>query len=495
MLEAEIEDLPLEVSNTGGVVVADARDLVFASSDFDVTDGGGGAANVALAATITSAHTWSGPQTYGATITMSAMTQGSIVFAGVAGLLSQNNSSLFWDNANHSVQISQPSGTISNSGRCAFTNALGPGAVGEYLVKVTPDPLIAPGNKNFNQTITAFGNIFGVRNNIHFKYGYNMSRTSTGAEDTSDPAVGLCFESYYRPSSGQILTEGYFQYWPQGGGVELQRPFMFNVNQVNNFMTTYFGSDDFQWTATATGNVVARLTSANLAFVLYDGAVNQRVILDAQNGQVRVNATGSASAALTRNFHAEGTNVGLSVYDTGAGVNAHLWDFYATGGQWNFRAINDAASAATDIMTVTRTGIIVNMVKFPNGNVDIGTGGLTLNSPTGGDKGAGTINVAGDIYKNNLAYTNPKWVLQRHYLGLSDREGLYAAPKEYGGLMHLEAHREITRSKYDLPLMLLSPKGGMFERGDLMLASLEEAYLYIYQLHDRIKALETIRTL
>jgi hypothetical protein len=49
MLEAEIEDLPLEVSNTGGVVVADARNIVFASSDFDVTDGGGGAAAVALA--------------------------------------------------------------------------------------------------------------------------------------------------------------------------------------------------------------------------------------------------------------------------------------------------------------------------------------------------------------------------------------------------------------------------------------------------------------
>lgn len=34
-------------------------------------------------------------------------------------------------------------------------------------------------------------------------------------------------------------------------------------------------------------------------------------------------------------------------------------------------------------------------------------GGMTLGSPTGGDKGAGTLNVAGGLYLNGTAYTNP----------------------------------------------------------------------------------------
>lgn len=34
-------------------------------------------------------------------------------------------------------------------------------------------------------------------------------------------------------------------------------------------------------------------------------------------------------------------------------------------------------------------------------------GGVTVGSPTGGDKGAGTINVAGGLYLNGTAYTNP----------------------------------------------------------------------------------------
>lgn len=117
-------------------------------------------------------------------------------------------------------------------------------------------------------------------------------------------------------------------------------------------------------------------------------------------------------------------------------------------------------------------------------------GGVVVGAATGGSQGAGTINVASDIFKNGVAYANPKWVLQRHYTGKCDETGPYAAPKEYGGLMNLEAHEEIVRAKHDLPLMLLKPKGGYMERGDLLLATVEEAYLYIYDLHKRIKTLE-----
>lgn len=116
--------------------------------------------------------------------------------------------------------------------------------------------------------------------------------------------------------------------------------------------------------------------------------------------------------------------------------------------------------------------------------------GLVVGAPTGGDKGAGTINIAGDIYKNNTAYTNPQWALKHYYTGSVDKTGPYAPPFEYKGLMSLDQHRRFTAANYDLPLMTMEPDAGIIGRGDLVLASLEQAYLYIYQLHDRILELE-----
>jgi hypothetical protein len=43
------------------------------------------------------------------------------------------------------------------------------------------------------------------------------------------------------------------------------------------------------------------------------------------------------------------------------------------------------------------------------------TAGVQVGAPTGGDKGAGTINVAADIYKNNSAYVNPDYVFEAYY--------------------------------------------------------------------------------
>lgn len=117
-------------------------------------------------------------------------------------------------------------------------------------------------------------------------------------------------------------------------------------------------------------------------------------------------------------------------------------------------------------------------------------GGMTLGAPTGGCKGAGILNVSVDIKKNDTAYTNPKWALQKYFTGSVDATGPHAAPKWYQGLRPIEAHREFVARNHDLPLMLQEKDGGLFARGDMMLASVEEAYLYIYQLHDRISQLE-----
>lgn len=120
----------------------------------------------------------------------------------------------------------------------------------------------------------------------------------------------------------------------------------------------------------------------------------------------------------------------------------------------------------------------------PNGS------GVQVGSPTGGDKGTGTINTAGDIYKNNTAFTNPKWVLQHFHTGTVDQDGPHAPPIQYAGLPTLDEAEALVRRELELPLMLELPEGGAFARGDLLLASVEQAFLYIFQLHRRIADLE-----
>lgn len=117
------------------------------------------------------------------------------------------------------------------------------------------------------------------------------------------------------------------------------------------------------------------------------------------------------------------------------------------------------------------------------------TGGLNLGAPTGGDKGAGTINVTGDIYKNNSAYTNPDYVAEKYFTGdivkFKDKPGA----KDYE-FTTLETMEEIFSTTFRLPGITDAPLGS-FERSDILLEKLEEAMIYIIELNKKNKDLES----
>lgn len=117
-------------------------------------------------------------------------------------------------------------------------------------------------------------------------------------------------------------------------------------------------------------------------------------------------------------------------------------------------------------------------------------GGVTAGAPTGGSKGAGAFNLAGDIYKNNVAYTSPDYVLEHWATGrivkYADKEGA----SDYVGLKPLREVREFARRNLHLPRFGQDAGHGLFSGGESLLASLEEAYLYIFELEDRIGKLE-----
>lgn len=107
-------------------------------------------------------------------------------------------------------------------------------------------------------------------------------------------------------------------------------------------------------------------------------------------------------------------------------------------------------------------------------------GDVVVGSATGGFKGAGTINVAGDIYKNGTAYTNPDYVFERNY-PLMPLPGLVSYVRTKKHLPGVWTQAEIDSAK-------TTP--GLFEHQRTTLEKLEEAYLYIFELNRRLAKLE-----
>ena len=115
--------------------------------------------------------------------------------------------------------------------------------------------------------------------------------------------------------------------------------------------------------------------------------------------------------------------------------------------------------------------------------------GVQVGTPTGGDKGAGTINAAADIYKNNSAYTNPDYVFEYVYKGKVDKYKDSPGAKEYKGLLPLNELEAYTKEHLRLPNISDKPMGA-FERSDKALEKIEELTLYIIELNKKIEKLE-----
>jgi hypothetical protein len=108
--------------------------------------------------------------------------------------------------------------------------------------------------------------------------------------------------------------------------------------------------------------------------------------------------------------------------------------------------------------------------------------GIQVGSPTGGNKGAGTINVDSDIYKNNTAYTNPDAVLEKVFTGKVEihKDSPFA---DYPGLMSLTEVEAYVKEKFQLPRV--GKAEGIFERGDVALEKIEEIFCYLFE-HERL---------
>lgn len=153
----------------------------------------------------------------------------------------------------------------------------------------------------------------------------------------------------------------------------------------------------------------------------------------------KLEVTGAAPQLLVRRPTEEVTQDSQLVFSTGSGVSAD------TNALAMIRAIitqadPSALKANMEFRTNHGDNLSAGMLLDDAGRLGLGTttpgstlhviGGIQVGSPTGGDKGSGTINVSGDIYKNNTAYTNPDYVFEQYFGGLNS--------DSYGGMVPLE---------------------------------------------------------
>lgn len=146
--------------------------------------------------------------------------------------------------------------------------------------------------------------------------------------------------------------------------------------------------------------------------------------------------------------------------------------------------VSNTAGAATGRIDFTprESGTLVVEMSIANG--------VKIGAPTGSFKGTGTLNVAGDIYKNNSAYTNPDYVFEKAYTGQIVKFANNPGASTYTGPKTINEIEKITRDTLRLP-GFHSESTGAFERFDMLLEKLEEAYLCIFELNSRLEKLES----
>lgn len=217
--------------------------------------------------------------------------------------------------------------------------------------------------------------------------------------------------------------------------------------------------------------------------------VGPHAIGGAVAGNVQLRLSGDAGASVAVAFRI------ISTLNPDAGANAFGVDFSPTiveagsGTHGIIAALNVAPIITAGGANVTDL-VGIDVATFAAAATTTRATGLRVAAPTGATTNYAINVTSGDIYKAGTAYNNPAYVLEHWATGkivkFADRDGA----AEYQGLRSLSLVETFAREHYELPLLALRPKGGLFDRGDMLLASVEESYLYLFDHESRLQALE-----
>ncbi len=121
----------------------------------------------------------------------------------------------------------------------------------------------------------------------------------------------------------------------------------------------------------------------------------------------------------------------------------------------------------------------VEGTQYISGNIGIGT-----SNPNYKVDVSGSINATGDIYKNGAAFNNPDYVFEKWTTDNIVKFANNAGASKYKGILSLEDTEVYVKQTLQLP-GVASAKG-IFERGDILLEKIEEAYIHLFNLNRKI---------
>lgn len=113
--------------------------------------------------------------------------------------------------------------------------------------------------------------------------------------------------------------------------------------------------------------------------------------------------------------------------------------------------------------------------------------GLVVGAATGGNQGNGTINVATDIFKNGVAYTNPDYVFEHWVTGKVEEFAKNDGAQHYSGRKSLDEVEEYCRKNLRLP-GINDEAMGLFARSDFLLEKVEELFTYLFDFRRELTA-------
>ncbi len=274
-------------------------------------------------------------------------------------------------------------------------------------------------------------------------------------------------------------------------------------------VTVAWDSGSLQSEALTVHLAILRATNLSLpsASTTGKGAVELATTAETSAGADAVRAV--TPAGLAAGLPTLTTDVMISSSDPGAGSGPFLTLDRGSAspaasdniGQLRFRGRDSAAST---ILYAKITGQIVDpTAASADGELDFNTTvagvdatrmslgqGVQVGTPTGGDKGAGSINLAADIYRNNAVYNNPDYVLEHWATGRIVKFNDNPGAADYPGVVTLAEVEKHARERFHLPRIGREPSGS-FARLDMLLEKVEEIFVHLIEIDRRLRTLET----
>lgn len=291
---------------------------------------------------------------------------------------------------------------------------------------------------------------------------------------TGRVGIGTTGPSAFLDVKGAGSTAAFFNFSASSGGTGL----VFGT-LANTGGTAYLGLEDSGPNSIATGALGYALLlghSGSQATQLFTNSVVRMTIDSAGNVGIGTTSPGSKLQITGGNLSVTGTN-SLRLYGVGiqGDPNTEYVDFFHNGASGVSLRIDKTGTGTNRNFNIVLGGTAI--MTFTAG------GGVQVGSPTGGDKGAGTLN-ASAVYDDNVLLTD--WLLTPG--GKPDKS------EPYRRLFALEETRKVIEDEHRLPWM---PRVLEFERerhlGGMVTRlwqGQEQQQKYILELEDRIKQLE-----